>query len=125
MKSVTIFLLSIIFIGCNTGLGKSSKHKTDTVYIYFTDTPLVNKKYSEVYKNFTKTRNVTFEVDKSYRERKYAVRWYLWIDGDIAESTPGIIEYVAPENLERYKAKIMKQENDRLPELLKVWNIKD
>lgn len=125
MKIILTVLLATILSGCDSGLFYTQKPKTDTVYIYFTDTLLVNKKYSEVYNNFTKTRKVTFDVWKNYSQRKYNVRWYLWIDGDIAESTPGIIDYVEPEQLERYKAKIMKQENDKIPELLKLWNIKD
>ena len=96
----------------------------DTVLVYFNDTLPKKEKYSEVYSNFTETRNVSFQTSRNWEDKTISVAWFLWIDGEIAYSNPEIWTKVKPENLEKYKAKQMRLCNEKIPSLLKVWSSK-
>jgi len=120
MKYLNYILILFLLQSCSNGL--LFNPKKDTVYIYVSDTVKPKPKYSEAYPNFTETRHVTFDVMKSYEKKKYFVTFYLWIDGNIAYSDPNIGTYIEPSELEVYKSKIRKICNDKIPELIKVWN---
>jgi len=114
-KILILIIICITFASCE----KDVEIKNKIEYIYFNDTI---EKSNTPYDNFKKDIYVDFDVSKDYKEKKYRVIWYLWIDGEIAESnlkTWG--ELVEPKNLNKYKAKVKRIENERIPNLLKFW----
>lgn len=122
IRALATLIVSIVFFTkCKNVTDIVTIEKHDTLLIYFTDSMPKKSSYSEVYNNFTKTRDVHFDVVKNWDDKTYSVAWGLWIDGEIAESNPEIFTRIKPEQLEKYKAKIRRQENERIPSLLKVW----
>jgi hypothetical protein len=87
--------------------------------VYFTDSLPKKNTYNAIYNNFTEHRKVTFDVSRNWRSKDYSVCWFLWIDGEIADS--GLFIKVLPSELEKFKAKVMRIENAKIPQLIKVW----
>jgi len=122
MKVSNILFLILIFGSCNNLTKDKSGSNSDTVLIYFTDSLPKKSSYSEIYNNFTDSRKVDFDVVRSWKEKSFLVCWYLWIDGEIADS--GLFIKVLPADLEKFKARVMRIENEKIPSLLKVWDKK-
>lgn len=122
MKVSNILFLILIFGSCNNLTENKSGSNSDTVFIYFTDSLPKKSSYSEIYNNFTDSRKVDFDVVRSWKEKSFSVCWYLWIDGEIADS--GLFIKVLPDDLEKFKARVMRIENEKIPSLLKVWDKK-
>ena len=70
--------------------------------------------------NFTETRQIKFMFVKNYTERTISVGWFIWIDGEIAESNPDVFTRIKIEDLEKYKEERTNWANQRIPYLLET-----
>ncbi len=123
IAAIAIVLLTYNIYKLGQRSVKEVKKPIEKEYVYFTDSiPKALKEANTPYENFSDTRKVEFKLDRDYTQKRYKVIWYLWIDGDIADSNiGGGYDYVNVDDIERYKAKIRRIENAKIPALLKLW----